>query len=481
MEEKEKGGTPEVKRTLGVWSIVMMCVAAAAPLTVVAGTQPLVMIYTENISIPVYYLATGLILVVFSVGFTTMSNFVPNAGAFYSYIQAGLGRKLGMGSATVALLAYVLICISVMAYLGYATSGAIALFFPELEIPWWICAFAWWAFTAYLGYHNIDLSSKVLGFFLIAEVAAVTILDVAALAHGASTGLDLAPFAPSNFLSGAPGLGLMWAFFGFIGFEATAVFKKEAKDPERTIPRATYITVAFIALFYGFSGYCLVSGVGSEGALAYALETEDAYALELAAAYVGQWLYDIIQCLLVTSLFACTLSLHNVASRYTYMLSSVKVLPEWLGRIHEKHLAPSNASLCITAISLILLGIVTLVGLDPLVVYAWFANSATLCLVLLQLLTSVSVIVFFRSHECRKGVLHTVVAPALAAAGLALVAGIVIVNFPDLTGSMVSALIMGAIIPLAFLVGFGIAARMEKKSPFDYVNLATLVRENEAI
>lgn len=481
MEAKEKGGTPEVKRTLGVWSIVLMCVAAAAPLTVVAGTQPLVMIYTDNISIPVYYLATGLILVVFSVGFTTMGSFVPNAGAFYSYIQAGLGRKLGMGSATVALLAYVLICISVMAYLGYATACAITLFVPAIELPWWMCAFVWWGITAFLGYHNIDLSSKVLGFFLVAEVAAVTILDVAALAHGASTGLDLEPFAPANFLSGAPGLGLMWAFFGFIGFEATAVFKKEAKDPERTIPKATYITVAFIALFYGFSGYCLIMGAGSENALAFALETEDAYALALAEAYVGQWLYDVIQCLLVTSLFACTLSLHNVASRYTYMLSSVKVLPKRFGVIHEKHLAPSNASLAITVVSFALLAIVTIVGLDPLVVYAWFANSATLCLVLLQLLTSVSVIVFFRNHECSKGVFHTVVAPALAACGLALVAGIVIVNFPDLTGSMVSAIIMGAIIPVAFFVGYGVAARMEKKSPFDYRNLATLVRENEAV
>lgn len=474
------GKKPEVKRTLGVMSIVLMCIAAAAPLTVVAGTQPLVMTYTGNNSIPVYYLATGLILLVFSVGFTTMSNFVPNAGAFYSYIQAGLGRKLGMGSATMALLAYVLICIAVMAYLGYATASAIALFFPAVELPWWVCSLVWWAITAFLGYHNIDLSTKVLGVFLVLEIVAITILDVAIAVQGGGTGLDLSPFAPSNFLSGNPGLGLMWAFFGFIGFEATAVFKREAKDPERTIPRATYITVAFIALFYAISAWCLVMGVGSDGALAYAEETQDAYALNLAAQYVGQWLYDVIQCLLVTSLFACTLSLHNVASRYTHMLSSVKVLPEFLGRIHSKHLAPSNASAAVSVVSLVLLVVVTVIGLDPLTVYAWFANTATLCIVILQMLTSVSVLVFFRSHACAKGRFHTVVAPALAALGLASVAAIVVINFPSLTGSMTSALVMGIMIPVVFAVGYVIAARMESRSPTDYEQLATLVKEQAA-
>lgn len=298
----ETQSSPQIKRTLGVFSIVLMVVAATAPLTVVAGTQPLVMTYTENNSIPVYYLATGAILLLFSVGFTKMSGHVPNAGAFYSYIQAGLGKTMGLGAATMALLSYVLICIAVLAYLGYATANTIALFAPAIEVPWWVCAIAWWAAIAFLGYRNIDLSSKVLGVFLVLEVLSVTILDVAIIGTGGSEGLSLAPFSPSNFLSGVPGLGLMWAFFGFIGFEATAVFRNEAKDPEKTIPRATYIAVAFIALFYGFNGWCLVMGAGADNALAFAQETQDAYALELAALYVSQWLYDVFQCLLVTSL-----------------------------------------------------------------------------------------------------------------------------------------------------------------------------------
>ena len=471
----ETQSSPQIKRTLGVFSIVLMVVAATAPLTVVAGTQPLVMTYTENNSIPVYYLATGAILLLFSVGFTKMSGHVPNAGAFYSYIQAGLGKTMGLGAATMALLSYVLICIAVLAYLGYATANTIALFAPAIEVPWWVCAIAWWAAIAFLGYRNIDLSSKVLGVFLVLEVLSVTILDVAIIGTGGSEGLSIAPFSPSNFLSGVPGLGLMWAFFGFIGFEATAVFRNEAKDPEKTIPRATYIAVAFIALFYGFSGWCLVMGAGADNALAFAQETQDAYALELAALYVGQWLYDVFQCLLVTSLFACALALHNVASRYTFTLSRVKVLPARLGEVHKTHFAPSNASMSISIVSFALLAIVTIVGLDPLTVYAWFANTATLGLLILQMLTSVSVVVFFRRVVHGASIWRTLIAPVAAAACLAFVASVVLSNFADLTGDMTSALVMGSLIPLSYLAGMAIAGRMKKNRPSDFSNLAILV------
>lgn len=471
----QETSNPEIRRTLGTFSIVLMVVAATAPLTVVAGTQPLVMTYTDNISIPVYYLVVGLILVVFSVGYTTMSKFVPNAGAFFSYIQAGLGKRMGLGAATMALLSYMLICIAVIAYLGYATASAITLFFPGVTVPWWICAFAWWAFIAFLGYHNIELSSKVLGFFLVAEVAVITILDVAIVGSGGGAGLDLAPFAPSNFLSGNPGLGLMWAVFGFIGYEATAVFRSEAKDPDKTIPRATYISVAFIAAFYGISAWCNVMGVGSAGALEAAYATQDAYMLDLAAVYVGQWLYDVMQCLLVTSLFACALSLHNVATRYTFMLSRVHVLPAPLGKVNGRHFAPSNASALISGVSLVLLAVVTVIGLDPLVVYAWFANAATLGLVSLQMLTSFSVIVFFRSHAREEGRWHTLVAPALSGLALAAITALVIVNFPTLTGDVVSAVVMGVLIPVSYLVGFLVAGHMKKAKPRDFAALSSLV------
>ena len=52
------------------------------------------------------------------------------------------------------------------------------------------------------------------------------------------------------FTNGILGIAVLFALTGFIGFEATAVFRDEARDPERTIPRATYAAVLIIGAFY---------------------------------------------------------------------------------------------------------------------------------------------------------------------------------------------------------------------------------------
>ena len=49
---------------------------------------------------------------------------------------------------------------------------------------------------------------------------------------------------------------------GFIGFEATAIFRDEAHDPHRTIPRATYVALIIIGVFYTLSCWAHRVGVG---------------------------------------------------------------------------------------------------------------------------------------------------------------------------------------------------------------------------
>ena len=67
------------------------------------------------------------------------------------------------------------------------------------------------------------------------------------------SGLTLASFQPDVFTQGTLGIAVLFALTGFIGFEATAVFRDEARDPERTIPRATYAAVLIIGGFYALT------------------------------------------------------------------------------------------------------------------------------------------------------------------------------------------------------------------------------------
>ena len=80
--------------SLGATSIAFLVVAAAAPLTVMAGVSPLA-ILIGGIGAPVDTRRRS-VLTIFGVGFMAMTRHTGGAGAFYSYISLGLGRRLGM-------------------------------------------------------------------------------------------------------------------------------------------------------------------------------------------------------------------------------------------------------------------------------------------------------------------------------------------------------------------------------------------------
>ncbi|CAM5461838.1 APC family permease [Corynebacterium variabile] len=323
-------------------SIVFMVIAAAAPLTVIGGALPIGMSIGNGPGYPAMYALGAVILILFSVGLTTMSRFIDEPGAFYSYVETAFGRRLGMGTAYLALLTYTAIQFAVYGFLGAQLSSLIA---PLVDIPWWVYSLAVAGVVGYLGYRNIELSSKALGILLIAEIAIVVLIDVFVTGKGGAEGLNADPFLPENMFSGSMGIGLMMAMAGFIGFEATTVFRSEAKDPDRTIPRATYISVAVIGIFYTVSGWAVVQAWGTDNVLAEATKDPDNMIANTAENYLGSWAGPVVDVLLLTSLFACVLSFHNVLTRYQHAISHKRGLPRALRAVHLTHRSPHMSSI----------------------------------------------------------------------------------------------------------------------------------------
>ncbi|KAB7761129.1 MULTISPECIES: APC family permease [Mycobacteriaceae] len=478
--EAAPGTHTMLQRGLGVGSIVFMVVAAAAPLAVVTASVPIIISVSGSAAAPQFFLIAMVILALFSVGFTSMSKYVPNAGAFYSYIQRGLGRHVGVGAAALALGSYGVMLIGLYTYLGVATSKLLTA--VHIGIPWWASAIGWVCLVGVLGYRDIELSSKVLGVLLIAETLAVVLVDIGVICAGGAGwsggegGLSLVPLSPSEFATGAPSLGLMFAFFCFIGFEATAVFRNEAKDPDRTIPRATYTAVVFIGLFYALAAWAVVEGLGVDRAVDAAKAEPENVVQNLASTYVSPILTDVIQVLLVTSFFACVLSFHNVITRYQFTLATKGLLPASLAEIDERHRTPSRSSLVFTVISLTAMVAVAVIGWDPITqTYMWFSGASTLGLIALMAMTSLAVIVFFRTQEHGASLWHTVIAPGLSFLGLTAILLLVIKNFALLVGSTTTAVVLGGLIAAIFAAGVVVAERVRRRRPDRY---RALVQDN---
>ncbi|WP_432548651.1 APC family permease [Kineococcus sp. SYSU DK004] len=452
-------GQRRLSGRLGVGSIVFMVVAAAAPLTVVGGSVPLGIAIGNGAGYPAMYALGGVVLFFFAVGFTAMTRHVPDAGAFSTYVGAGLGRSHGLGASFLALLTYQTIQAAVYGYLGAALGGVVAdLGGPDL--PWWVWAGLSIAAVGVLGYRHIDLSSRVLGVLLVGEIGVVLVVDAAVvLAGGGPEGFSTAALTPSGIASGAPGIGLMFALAGFIGFEATAVFRDEARDPDRTVPRATYAALLVIGLFYTLSAWAVVSAWGDGPAVAAALEDPEGMVVTTATRYAGAVVGDLVQVLLLTSLFACVLSFHNVVNRYVFSLANTGVLPHAWGASHPRHSSPHTASLLQTASSLAMVALFAAFALDPVMeVYTWMAGIATLGFVLLMLLTCVAVLVFFRRTRVDGRRWNTVVAPSLGVAGLALAAWLTASNFDLLVGGWTVAVVFLVLTAGSYLLGPLVAA-----------------------
>ncbi|MFF0435646.1 APC family permease [Streptomyces sp. NPDC004327] len=467
----EAASDDPLDRGLGIPQIVFMVLAAAAPLGLVAGGVPLAFAVSGSSGLPLYFALSTVMLLVFAVGFTLMAGRVRDAGAFYAYVQAGLGRIPGLSAATLALFSYTLLLVGVNAYVGVATSNVIERY-GDIGSPWWLWAFVSLGIIAFLGYRDIELSARVLGVVLVLETLLLLVMDLGIVGHGGAHGLTAEPLSPSIVGNGSLGLGVMFAFFGFIGFEATAVFRNEAKDPDVTVPRATYVAILVIGIFYSFTVWAVVVGVGVDSVTGAAKADPEGLVLKLAQSYVGSVWADVMQLLLITSQFACVLAFHNVVTRYQFSLSRTGALPASLGVVHPRHRAPSSSSAVVSAVASVTTLVVVALGLDPIGdLYAWFSGAATLGIVLLMAATSLAVIGFFRRADEQQSVWRTVVAPAVAFLGLASVVYLTVANFPLLVGTTERAWVIGGFVALSAVVGAVQALVLRSARPAVYERL----------
>ena len=194
----------------------------------------------------------SVILLIFAVGYTAMARHHTSTGAFYSFVARGLRQPAGGAAALIALLGYNAMQIGLYGLFGAAAAG----FFSEylgINLPWWVFVFVAMAIIAVLGYRQVDLSVKVLSILVSLEFLIVLILDVAILIKGGEGGdapLTATPFTWAASPAARSRSRCCSTSPSFIGFEATTIYSEEAKDPKRTVPRATYVAVLTIGLFY---------------------------------------------------------------------------------------------------------------------------------------------------------------------------------------------------------------------------------------
>lgn len=457
---------------IGVLELMLTVLAFSAPLTVVAAFAVFVLSY--NKSAPIAFVIAVVLLLLFSVGYTTMTRYLPNPGAFYAYITAGLGRHMGLGSSFLAMFGYVAMAVGTVAFFGSIATTLVSDTFYGPSIPWYVYSLLCVASVGVLGYFRIDLSAKVLSVVMGFEILIVVIFNVAVLVKGGPEGRSLEPFSVSGFASGEIGLAVLFAATCFLGFEATAIFREETKNPDTTVPRATYGAVLFIGIFYLVSIWLLIVAYGPSQAQNIAIEDYSGMFPNAVTAYVGVWATDVVRVLLCSSIFACLLSVQNILSRYSYSLGVDSVLPSVLGRVHPRFGSPYISSVTVSAVLLLVLAGLAVAGADPLVLYSSLAGTGGFAVLVLMFLTGVSAIVFFRKRTdiTDRKVFHMFIAPLLSAVSMATVLYLAITHFTSMTGgSMTQAIVLQVVLWSTFTIGIAMAAVYRIRRPKTYAKI----------
>lgn len=430
------------KNRLGVLGIVFFVVAASAPLVGMTGAVPVAILLGNGAAAPGAYLLVGLVLILFSVGFTAMTSKVTNAGAFFAYVGRGLGKNAGIGSALVSIVGYVTIQLAIYGFFGGLLQGQVEAEFG-FALPWYLWAAIAWVIVTALSLLSVDVGAKVLGALMALEVISLLIAGIAILVNHSDQINLAASFSPANIFvggfSGGAGIAIAFALASYIGFEATAIYGEESKDPKRAVPRATYLAIAIITVLFTIVSFAMVTGFGSSAVVDQVAAISEGGANPAAVLFalvetnVGHWLVTIMEWLVVSSLFAGLLAFQNANARYVFALGRAGVLPKSLGKTNASG-APTGGVIVTSVLAGLVIVIFAVQNLDPIMnLFFWMSAITAIAIMLVELLVSAAVIRFFMQNPGTHW-FKAIVAPAVSVLALGLGLYLLMSRFNLLSG-----------------------------------------------
>lgn len=452
----EQAGVTQLKGgSLGVLGVAFFVLASAAPMAAFVGAGPILFSFIGP-GVPLVYLVVAGVVALFAVGYLKMSQQVRSAAGFVAYIDRALGRRAAVGASGIVLITYVTLQVGLWSQFG-VFADQLCDTYLNISIPHWGWCLFFLAIVTALTMRGVDLSLRVLGVLLSGEILVVLVLVVGILLRAPGRDLSAESFSPSVLSHPSLGLAMLFVVTCFTTFEATTVFAEEARKPDKTIPRALFTVVGFIAGFYAVATWAVSVAVGPGRVQRAATNDLPGLMFGLADEYIGGWLDVTMQVLVVLSFVAMLIGVSNMFARYCFALARARVLPARLAYVTRTRRAPARAALVNGVVVAAILVPMLMFGADPMVVvYAWFVALGTVGFISIMSLASLAILAHFARPANRAGhtVVSTLVAPGCA---LVLVTGMLVFsvrNYDALlldNGTTATWLLLS--LPLAFVLG----------------------------
>ncbi len=499
---------------VGLVGVLFMAVANAAPITAMTFNVPVAVGYGNGIGAPAGFLFATIVLTLFTVGYVSMAKHITTAGAFYGFITKGLGQVWGMASGLLVTVAYIIFEASLIGGFSSFAHDAVLKHF-EVDVNWLWFALAGAALIGVLCYFSISLTAAVLGVTLVAEVVLLLALGLSVLFKGGPDGFmfgDTVPIVPAfdsldagafgtQVAAGTAALGIFFAFWSWVGYETTAVYGEESKDPKHIVPRATLIAVVGLGLFYTFVSWMVIVGNGRQQSVELSATSPFDLWLGLVNSNLGGFAQGAYELLVVIGSFACAMAFHNAASRYIFALGRESFVPavrRTVGSAHPVHGSPAVGSMIQSTITVVLVVGFFLFssvqiadadgnlvdnpdGIPYFVLYSILALVGTAMILIVQTICSAAVISYFWvKKEQPSNPLWTLVCPLVGGAGMVYALTLLWSNrtFAAGPGGSTAAYTLAPYyVPAIFLFGVGYALWLKRNKPENYAEIGRTTLE----
>lgn len=299
------------------------------------------------------YVFATLVLVLVGTNVNHFARESANSGALYAYIGTAMGPVLGVLCGCAMVYASVTTAVSVFA--GSLNYQVILLKQMGLNVPPIVLCVLGVGLAWYIAYRDIRLSAKIMLVLQFLSVGAIFVVCFAVLAkHGFK--IDLSQFSLKGVTPAGMRLGLVLAFFSYVGFESATTLGDEAKNPLRTIPRAVLMSAIIAGAIFTFSAYCQI--LGFQG-MATTLDKSTAPMNDIATNMGIPFFGPMISVGAVISMWACLLAALIAASHILFAMGRHGIFHKSVGDAHSSNETPHVAvHICAGAIMAITGGLI---------------------------------------------------------------------------------------------------------------------------
>ena len=271
-----------------------------------------------------------------------------SAGSVYGFTGAVAGPVFGFLAAWTLMLVYVNFAGGV--YTSTADEAQPAFAALGLHLPWQAYAIVAFVLVMVLAYLDIKISATVIlileGTSMILVVIACSIILAKGGFHGRA--FSSVPFRANGVALSVLGLGIVYSFSAFSGFEAASTLGEESRQPRRLIPLAIAVSLAIVAIFE--------IGVAAVVTNAYPsirqLSASTVPLVTVTDKFVAGWVGDLVNFGAVVSSFGAALASAVAASRILFALGR-DAGPSMLQRTSRVTGAPVGALIWVGAGSLL--------------------------------------------------------------------------------------------------------------------------------